>query len=130
MGDECFKYVDVVKMVGLKRLERVVIGSLSFRREMGYDSKHSFTLKDCENLKELKIGAFSFTDYSVCVIENVPSLELIEMGDLEEWSLNFCYASLKLNSGRDVQRIRNRLAKTDFPSIWSWCFRVLFACCV
>ena len=130
VGDECFKYVDVVKLVGLKRLERVVIGSLSFRREMGYDSKHSFTLKDCENLKELKIGAFSFTDYSVCVIENVPSLEVIEMGDLEEWSLDFCYASLKLSSGRDVQRIRNRLAKTDFPSIWSWCFRVLFACCV
>ena len=130
VGDECFKYVDVVKMVGLKNLERVMIGSRSFRREMGYDSKHAFTLKDCENLKELKIGAFSFTDYSVCVIENVPSLELIEMGDLEEWSLNFCYASLKLNSGRDVQRIRNRLAKTDFPSIWSWCFRVLFACCV
>ena len=130
VGNECFKYVDVVKMVGLKKLERVVIGSLSFRREMGYDSKHAFTLKDCENLKELKIGAFSFTDYSVCEIENVPSLEVIEMGDLEEWSVDFCYASLKLNSGHDAQRIRNRFAKTDFPSIRNWCFRVLFACCV
>ena len=60
-----------------------------------------FYLKDCEKLKELKIGCESFMGYSVCEIENVPSLEVIEMGELNEWSANFYYASLKLKSGSD-----------------------------
>ena len=40
-------------------------------------------------------------DYSVCEIENVSSLEVIEMGELNEKSSNFWFASLELNSGID-----------------------------
>ena len=45
----------------------------------------------------------SFADYSVCEIENVPSLEVIEMGELNKCSYNFNYAALELNS--DYQRM-------------------------
>ena len=105
VGDECFKYVDEVKLIGLKRLERVVIGEECFtRRWGGNDPNRHFYLKDCERLKELKIGCFSFRDYSVCEIERVPSLEGIEMGDLIETCSNFYYASLELRS--DSQRVK------------------------
>ena len=46
----------------------------------------------------MKIGAFSFSDYSVCEIENVGALEVIDMGNEGKWSCNFYYASLELKS--------------------------------
>ena len=55
-------------------------------------------------MRELKIGWYSFSDYSVCEIENVPSLEVIEMGELNEESSNFNYASLELKS--DCERMK------------------------
>ena len=51
-------------------------------------------------MKSLKMGRYSFSDYSVCQIENVDALEVIEMGKLNEWSGNFHYASLELKSSR------------------------------
>ena len=66
--------------------------------EDGMDPNRHFYLKDCPKVKELKIGRKSFMDYSVCEIENVPSLEVIEIGDLREWDYNFLYASLELKS--------------------------------
>ena len=101
VGDECFRCVDEVKLIGLNQLERVVIGKNSFTKEKnsdGYDPNRHFYLKNCERLRELKMGRYSFSDYSVCVIENVPSLEVIEMGELIEDSRNFFYASLELKS--------------------------------
>ena len=47
-------------------------------------------------VRELKIDRFSFSDYSVCVIESTPSLQVIEMGGLNEDSCNFYSASLEL----------------------------------
>ena len=102
-GDCCFENVDKVKLIGLGHLERVVIGANCFTKHKDNEprsmipSRH-FYLKNCERLRELKMGRYSFSDYSVCEIENVPSLEVIEMGDLDEWSRNFYYASLELKS--------------------------------
>ena len=103
VGDECFRYVDEVKLIGLKELESVVIGKNSFTKEKNdyprsLNPNRHFYLKNCARVRELKIGCFSFRDYSVCEIENVPSLEVIEMGDLNEVSGNFCHASLELKS--------------------------------
>ena len=88
----------------MNQLERVVIGKNSFTQcndNCGYDPNRRFYLKNCERLKELKIGRYSFSDYSVCEIENVPSLEVIEMGKLNYYSYNFFYASLELKSECD-----------------------------
>ena len=108
IGDECFENVNKVKLIGLNQLESVVIGKNCFTREKNsawpdYNPHRHFYLKNCERLRELKMGRYSFSDYTVCRIENVPSLEVIEMGDLNRESLNFYYASLELKS--DSQRV-------------------------
>ena len=106
IGDYCFEYVNEVKLIGLNQLERVLIGMNSFTKKKGsygYDPARHFYLRNCERLRELKIGRYSFSDYSVCVIENVPSLEVIEMGELNEYSYDFYWASLELKS--DCERM-------------------------
>ena len=104
VGDYSLLFVKEVKLITLSQLERVVIGKHSFRRGTGYDSTRHFYLRNCERLRELRIGCGSFSDYSVCKIENVPSLEVIEMGELNENSYNFCHASLELKS--DCERMK------------------------
>ena len=108
IGDECFENVDEVKLIGLNQLERVVIGKNSFtwyKDDYEYDANRHFYLKDCERLRELKMGRYSFSDYSVCEIENVDRLEVIEMGELNQLSCNFMYASkLELKSDSDNKK--------------------------
>ena len=107
VGDYSFSYVEEVHLIGLSKLESVVIGDHSFtlsKWEGRYDSDRHFYLKNCERLRELKMGCYSFSDYTECEIENLPSLEVIEMGELEEGGLNFYYASLELKS--DSQRMK------------------------
>ena len=102
IGNDCFTYVEEVKLIGLSELESVVIGEKSFTKKMngdGYDPNRHFYLKGCPKLKSLKMGHHSFMDYSVIEIENVDVLEVIEMGDLDELSCNFLYApTLELKS--------------------------------
>ena len=97
VGNSSLQYVEEVKMIGLQNLESVVIGEYCFHRDSSRNLNRHFYLKDCERLRELKIGPYSFSDYSVCEIENVPSLEVIEMGE-DKGSYNFGYASLELKS--------------------------------
>ena len=101
IGNECFYYQDVLNLTGLHSLERVMIGENSFTKRQYYfgnDTNRKLYVKNCDALKELKIGNYSFSDYSVIEIENVNSLELIEIGDMNNWSCNFFYASLELKS--------------------------------
>ncbi len=97
VGDYSCSFVGEMKMVGLNGLERVVIGKHCFKYAGGYTKGH-FCLKNCKRLRELKIGVYSFKEYSVCEIENVPSLEVIEMGELDIDSYSFCLASLEVKS--------------------------------
>ena len=131
VGNECFKNVDEVELVGLSELKSVVVGKNSFTKRIseeddpkqtvldlsesegvvigengftketideGGDSNRHFYLKSCPSLRELRIGCYSFSDYSVCEIENVDALQVIEMGDLNGGSKNFDDASLELKS--------------------------------
>ena len=99
IGNECFRYVNVFNITGLSELESVEIGMNSFTKNgYGSDPNRHFYLKNCPKLKSLKMGRYSFFDYSVIEIENVDALEVIEMGDLNEESRNFYYASLELKS--------------------------------
>ena len=102
VGSKCFEYVEEVKLIGLRELESVCIGSKSFtkQKDKWFNEKDGrFYLKNCPKLRELRItGVRSFSDYSVCEIENVDALEVIEMGDLNEKSYSFNYASLELKS--------------------------------
>ena len=113
-----------LKLIGLHALKSVVIGTKSFTKngynpnQDGMDPNRHFYLKDCEQLTELKIGCYSFADYSVCEIANVPSLEVIEMGELNEVSGNFWFASLELKSMLVRVRMITRLAKIEVSSVW------------
>ena len=101
VGDECFMNVRTVNITGLSALRSVEIGMNSFtqhKNDDGKDPNRHFYLKNCPKLKSLKMGRYSFSDYTVIEIENVNALEGIEMGDLNEESWNFAYASLELKS--------------------------------
>ena len=101
IGEYCFSYVNEVKLIGLSELESVEIGMNSFtKKKNGYgsDPNRHFYLKNCPKLKSLKMGRYSFSDYSVIEIENVDALEVIEIGELNEESFNFYFASLELKS--------------------------------
>ena len=97
IGNDCFSYVEEVKLIGLSELESVEIGENSF---YFYDSTlcYCFCVKVCPKLKSLKMGKHSFVRYSTCVIENVDALEVIEIGDWSIDSNNFRPASLVLKS--------------------------------
>ena len=101
VGDYSFAYVKEVKLIGMSQLERVVIGRKCFTKKKllddYYPDRH-FYLKNCERVRELKIGCYSFSDYDMCKIENVPSLEVIEMGVYKVMSGNFYQTSLELKS--------------------------------
>ena len=103
VGDESFMYVNEVKLIGLHYMESVEIGMNSFTKykstwNITSDPNRHFYLKNCPKLKSLNMGRYSFSDYTVCEIENVDALEVIEMGDVDEWSRNFYFASLELKS--------------------------------
>ena len=91
--------MEVVKLVGLRELESVEIGCECFRKEWRgeVDQSHcDLYLKACERLKELKIGRGSFGNCERFVAEGLPSLEVVEIGDLHENGWGFAGASLEL----------------------------------
>ena len=104
IGDESFMKVKKVKMVRLNELQNVEIGLNSFTNNTdwyGNDPNRHFYLKNCPKLKSLKIGRYSFSDYSVIEIENMDSLEVIEMGTVNQYTESFYYASLELKSNEE-----------------------------
>ena len=86
MGENSFAYVKELNLVELEKLERVVIGVNCFSKE---NNSGHFSLKNCRQVKELKMGRYSFRGYSTCEIEEDDSLEVIEIGELNEESSNF-----------------------------------------
>lgn len=100
-GDDCFGNVEEVLLIGLGKLERVAIGKNCFvrtRSETQFNPNGRFCLKECSKLRVLKIGCMSFSDYSLCEMDSLASLEVIEMGELGEESDHFFHASLELKS--------------------------------
>ena len=101
IGDYNFENVRELRLIGLSELESVEIGEKCFTQYRNWyvnDPNRHFYLKNCPKLKSLKMGRYSFSDYTVIEIENVDALEVIEIGDVNEYSNNFRYASLELKS--------------------------------
>ena len=121
VGDYSFSYVEEVHLVDLSKLERVVIGDYSFSNlyESGNADDCQFHLKNCERLRELRIGSQSFVEYSVFDVENVPSLEVIEIGNVIKNNRNFWTAShFELKSVFDGVRMMNRFAQIEIAYSW------------
>ena len=116
MGNECFKNVSELKLIGMKMLESVIVGENCFTKKKDENDKNVYGLyvKNCESLRELKIGNHSFEEYYVCEIESVVSLEVIEVGSVCFSNVN----ELKLKSDCSVLRVTNRLTGFEITSIW------------
>ena len=56
IGNSCFYYQDVLNLTDLHTLERVTIGSSSFRKISDGDPNRKLYVKNCEELKELRMG--------------------------------------------------------------------------
>ena len=99
VGDWCFGKVRELRLTGLTELKSVEIGKHSFVRSLHVcDPNRRFYLKNCPKLRELRVtGVLSFSDYSVCEIENC-ALKVIEIGGMNKESRNFYHASLELKS--------------------------------
>ena len=100
IGQRSFAYVETVNITGLSALESIEIGESSFTNWYSPDShpNRRVYVKDCPKLQSLRIGGYSFLDYSVLIIENVDALESIEFGEVEGESYSFNSASLELKS--------------------------------
>lgn len=104
VGDRCFKNVGLLKIIGLKALEMITIGGHSFSKSSpSYSNKtanRQFFLKNCHQLKEMRIGVYSFCDYTNCHIENNESLSVIEVGSPEDETYSSCFfcSSFELKS--------------------------------
>ena len=108
VGSVCFKNVSELKLIGMKMLESVIVGENCFTKKKSENDKNVYGLyvKNCESLRELKIGNHSFEEYSVCEIESVGSLEVIEVG-------NECFKNvneLELKSDCSKMRMMTRFA--------------------
>ena len=96
VGSRCFKNVCIVKFIGLNALETISIGDHSFYKTVPSfkgenKDDRQFILQKCNQLKEVHIDVFSFTDYSVCSIENNENLFVIEIGNLDDENYSNCF---------------------------------------
>ena len=109
VADNSFVYVKEVRMIGLKWLESVVIGENCFTMK---DSRSQLYLKDCERLRELRIGDHSFENNFSWVIVNLPSLEEMEVG---EWRASDypSESALIVKSERLIMRLTTRPAQLE-----------------
>ena len=80
IGDYNFVKVRVFELDGLSELESVVIGEWSFR--IGDDERNdgSYRIVNCSKLKSIQIGDWSFEDYNSFELNNLPSLQSIDIG--------------------------------------------------
>ena len=97
VGDNCFRYVTTMNVVEMDNLESIRIGMNSFSSYEEAD--YSFSVKNCSRLKELRIGPDSFGRWNFTEFENLPSLEMIQIGYMYSYDgSNFNSASLELKS--------------------------------
>ena len=69
IGDECFGYVNTVKIKDDVSLESIMIDKNSFtlnKNSYRVNTGCFFTLTNCHNLHSVTIGGFSFSDYNNC----------------------------------------------------------------
>ena len=99
VGDECFGSVKTFKIEGLNRSRTIKIGKKSFtqmKNDYGDESK-SFQILNCESLKSIQIGEYSFSDFGRGIsLKNLPQLQTIRIGTIGSKSYNFCNSSFMI----------------------------------
>ena len=100
IDEGCFSNVVSTHIEGFDRLEAVRIYSSCFEVNDDWgEGRGKFFLCDCPALKEFVVGEKSFANCTVCEMRNLPSLETISIGSVEEEEADcFWYSSLVLRS--------------------------------
>ena len=80
IGDNCFGKVRVFDLDGLSELESVVIGQQSFKISSSERSDGDYRIVNCPKLKSIQIGDYSFGDYHSFELNNLSSLQSIDIG--------------------------------------------------
>ena len=108
IGNDCFELVQTFKIEGLNRLQSLKIGHNSFTQVKLNDFKNdsivsllkcqneskSFHILNCESLKVIEIGRYSFCDFGgEFELRNLDNLESIKIGEIGNGSLNFYWSS-------------------------------------
>ena len=109
IGDDCFESVKTFQINGLNRLKTIKIGNNSFtqkKNDKGNDKSKSFHILNCESLKSIQIGKFSFSDFAGDFeLKNLPQLQSIQIGTIGSYySYNFYYSSFVI---RGIELILN-----------------------
>ena len=108
IGNDCFGSVKTFKIDGLNRLKSIKIGNNSFTQEKnwrGNDQSKSFHILNCESLKSIQIGEWSFSDFAGGFeLKNLPQLQSIQIGTIGKDSWNFYYSSFVI---RGIELILN-----------------------
>ena len=89
VGNNCFAKLGSVDFSSTDSLlESITIGMNSF---MGGNSNPDNVLRivSLSLLSELRIGRYSFSNYSLCFISGADALEVLEIGNVNEESFNF-----------------------------------------
>ena len=77
IGDNSLNGLSELRVMEMNRLERVVVGSSSFRRAGTSNALH---VRECPSLKSVVIGDDSFAGFGVIEIASVPVLEEVRIG--------------------------------------------------
>ena len=108
IGNDCFGSVQTFQIEGLNRLKSLKIGKNSFTQFKLSDFENdfagsytncrneskSFHILNCESLKVIEIGCYSFADFGgEFELRNLDNLESIKIGEIGRGSSNFCYSS-------------------------------------
>ena len=80
IGDKCFGKVRVFELDGLGKLESVEIGRWSFRISEDERSDGSCRIVNCPKLKSIEFFSRSCEDYHSFELNNLPSLQSIDIG--------------------------------------------------
>ena len=96
IGDNTFSSVHVLQIDGLNQLKSLRIGVNAFtqkRNNWGNDESKSFHILNCESLKSIEIGEYSFSDFAgQFELKNLPALQSIQIGKIGSESTNFFYS--------------------------------------
>ena len=117
-GDNSFNSVRQFIINGLNELESIMIGMNSFTlSENSYSNRlnREFHLKNCQSLRELSIDRYSFSDYHIFEMNNLPNLKSIIIGSSSD-SANFYYVeSIELTDLPSLESIE--FGSSSFYSI-------------
>ena len=117
IGNDCFESVQTFKIEGLNRLQSLKIGINSFTQVKWNDFKNdfsgsiskcqneskSFHILNCESLKVIEIGRYSFADFGgEFELRNLDNLESIKIGRIRYRSMNFYWSSFIIR-GKNVK---------------------------